>query len=91
MSDELVPDVIVSHDVADFAEFAAARWAGLVRLAYGLTGDRWIAEDIAQTALARAYASWWRVSRADDPDDASGHALASTPPPPLYRWVQFRA
>jgi DNA-directed RNA polymerase specialized sigma24 family protein len=47
MSDELVSDVISSNDSEDFTEFAAARWAGLVRLAYGLTGDRWIAEDIA--------------------------------------------
>lgn len=46
----------------------ASRWPGLVRLAFGLTGDRWLAEDLAQTALASAYASWWRVRRADDPD-----------------------
>jgi RNA polymerase sigma-70 factor (sigma-E family) len=52
----------------DFDAFAASRWPGLVRLAYGLTGDRWTAEDIAQTALARAYVSWWRVGRAQDPD-----------------------
>lgn len=46
----------------------ASRWAALVRLGYGLTGDRWLAEDLAQTALASAYAAWWRVRRADDPD-----------------------
>ena len=51
-----------------FEEFATSRWAGLVRLAFGLTGDRWLAEDLAQTALASAYATWWRVRRADDPD-----------------------
>ena len=51
-----------------FEEFMTSRWAGLVRLAFGLTGDSWLAEDLAQTALASAYASWWRVRRADDPD-----------------------
>ncbi len=51
-----------------FEEFMTSRWPGLVRLAFGLTGDRWLAEDLAQTALASAYASWWRVRRADDPD-----------------------
>ncbi len=51
-----------------FEEFMISRWPGLVRLAFGLTGDRWLAEDLAQTALASAYASWWRVRGADDPD-----------------------
>jgi RNA polymerase sigma-70 factor (sigma-E family) len=53
---------------AEFSEFAHSRWPGLVRLAYGITGDRGHAEDLAQTALANAYAYWRRVSRADDPD-----------------------
>jgi RNA polymerase sigma-70 factor (sigma-E family) len=61
-------DAVNASDRTQFEEFMASRWAGLVRLAFGLTGDRWLAEDLAQTALASAYASWWRVSRADDPD-----------------------
>src|ERR1035437_1585240 len=52
----------------EFGQFMASRWPGLVRLAYGLTGDRWLGEDIPQAALASAYAAWWRVRRADDPD-----------------------
>jgi RNA polymerase sigma-70 factor (sigma-E family) len=63
-----VPDVIGAGGADDFSDFAASRWPGLVRLAFGLTGDRWLAEDIAQTALARAYVAWRRVSQADDPD-----------------------
>ena len=68
--DELaaVPDIITTDDGEDFSAFATSRWPGLVRLAFGLTGDRWTAEDIAQTTLARAYVAWRRVSRADDPD-----------------------
>jgi RNA polymerase sigma-70 factor (sigma-E family) len=45
-----------------------ARWPKLVRLGYGLTGDRGLGEDLAQTALAKAFASWPRVRRAGDPD-----------------------
>jgi len=53
---------------AEFTEFAHSRWPGLFRLGYGLTGDRGLAEDLAQATLASAYASWPRVRRADDPD-----------------------
>jgi RNA polymerase sigma-70 factor (sigma-E family) len=52
----------------EFSEFMHGRWAQLVRLGYGLTGDQQLAEDLAQTAFARAYASWSRVRKADDPD-----------------------
>ena len=69
-SDELAaaPDVIGVDGDEDFSAFATSRWPGLVRLAFGLTADRGLAEDIAQTALARAYVAWRRVRRADDPD-----------------------
>jgi len=53
---------------AEFSEFAHSRWRGLVRLGYAVTGDRDLAQDLAQTALANAYASWPRVRKADDPD-----------------------
>jgi RNA polymerase sigma-70 factor (sigma-E family) len=52
----------------EFREFMRARWPVMVRLAYGLTGDQGHAEDVAQAAFARAYASWPRVKRAGDPD-----------------------
>jgi RNA polymerase sigma-70 factor (sigma-E family) len=68
--DELaaVPDIIGTDGDEDFSAFAVSRWPGLVRLAFGLTGDRWTAEDLAQAALARAYVAWRRIDRADDPD-----------------------
>ena len=53
---------------AEFTEFMHGRWSRLVRLGYGLTGDLGLAEDLAQTALAKAFASWPRVRRAGDPD-----------------------
>jgi DNA-directed RNA polymerase specialized sigma24 family protein len=49
-------------------EFMHARWPTMVRLAYRLTGDQGHAEDVAQAAFARAYASWPRVRRSGDPD-----------------------
>jgi len=55
-------------DEEDFRQFMASRWPSLVRLAYGLTGDRDLAEDLAQTTLANVYASWSRVNRAEDRD-----------------------
>jgi hypothetical protein len=77
--DELTaaPDVI-SGGGEDFRAFAVSRWPGLVRLAFGLTGDRWAAEDIAQATLARAYVAWRRVSRADDPDAYLRRILGNT-------------
>lgn len=54
------------HD-AEFAEFVAARSPQLYRSAYLLTTSPHAAEDLVQTALARAYAAWWRVRAAHDP------------------------
>ena len=52
----------------EFDGFMRGRWPAMVRLAYALTGDVGHAEDLAQTAFARAYASWGRVRQAGDPD-----------------------
>jgi RNA polymerase sigma-70 factor (sigma-E family) len=52
----------------EFRDFMRGRWPAMVRLAYGLTGDLGHAEDVAQAAFARAYASWSRVARMGDPD-----------------------
>ena len=49
---------------------ASVNWIGTAtaRLGYALTGDRSLGEDLAQTALAKAYASWPKVARAGDPE-----------------------
>ncbi|MDH6125747.1 SigE family RNA polymerase sigma factor [Kitasatospora sp. GP82] len=57
-----------AEDETEFREFVQGRWPALVRTAYLLTGDRHHAEDVAQTALAKAYASWRRVRDSDSPD-----------------------
>jgi RNA polymerase sigma-70 factor (sigma-E family) len=65
----LAKEVAVSTGTDDeFGNFMRGRWPAMVRLAYALTGDTGHAEDVAQAAFARAYASWGRVRRAGDPD-----------------------
>jgi RNA polymerase sigma-70 factor (sigma-E family) len=76
--DELAATDVISGGGEDFSAFAVSRWPGLVRLAFGLTGDRWAAEDLAQATLARAYVAWRRVSRADDPDAYLRRILVNT-------------
>lgn len=49
----------------EFDEFAHGAWPRLHRSAYLLTGDRQLAEDLAQTALERTYARWRTVRRGD--------------------------
>lgn len=45
------------HD-DDYVEWVTARQAGLLRFAYLLTGDPHSAQDLVQTALAKAYLKW---------------------------------
>ena len=50
-----------------FEEFVAGRGQALQRFGYALTGDWALAEDLLQTALARAYPRWSRIQR-DNPE-----------------------
>ncbi len=52
----------------EFAEWMAARQQRLLRTAYLLTGDVHAAEDLVQTALAKVYLAWDRVSAAQSVD-----------------------
>ena len=65
-------------DEAEFREFMTARWPSLLRTAYLLTGDRYLAEDLAQTALEKAAVAWGRVRRADDTDAYVRRILMNT-------------
>jgi len=48
-----------------FEDFVAGRSQALQRFGYALTGDWALAEDLLQTALARAYPRWSRIRRED--------------------------
>ena len=50
-----------------FEDFVAGRGQALQRFGYALTGDWALAEDLLQTALARAYSRWSRI-QPDDPE-----------------------
>lgn len=54
----------------DFEEFVRAKRGALVRSAYLLTGDPYLAEDLVQSALARTHRSW---SRLTDPANAEAY------------------
>ena len=51
----------------EFTDFVVESGAQLLRTACLVTGDRSLGEDLLQTALAKAYGSWSKVRRADDP------------------------
>ena len=55
-------------DDEDFRGFVAERSPALLRTAYLLTGDRGHAEDLLQSALAKAYRHWGRIRRAGNPE-----------------------
>jgi RNA polymerase sigma-70 factor (sigma-E family) len=53
---------------AGFREFVLERGPALSRIAYLLTGDHQLAEDLVQTALTRAALRWPRLVAAGDPE-----------------------
>ncbi|HEY3902389.1 MAG TPA: SigE family RNA polymerase sigma factor [Streptosporangiaceae bacterium] len=52
----------------EFAQFVEVRERALQRTAWLLTGDWALAEDLVQTALARSWPRWDRITRRDDPE-----------------------
>jgi RNA polymerase sigma-70 factor (sigma-E family) len=56
------------RDDEGFAAYVDARGQHLVRVAYLLTGDQHLAQDLVQGVLSRAMLSWGRLSKLDDVD-----------------------
>lgn len=54
-------------DEPSYVALVGARWTALHRTAFLLTGHQADADELLQETLTKAYASWARVSRADDP------------------------
>jgi RNA polymerase sigma-70 factor (sigma-E family) len=54
--------------VPEYDDLYAALWPRLVRTAYAVAGDLGLAEDAVQTAFAKAYRSWRRISRLEAPE-----------------------
>ena len=54
--------------VASFEAYVNARIAALSRIAYLLTGDHHLAEDLVQQTLLRVVGRWRQVVAAGDPD-----------------------
>jgi RNA polymerase sigma-70 factor (sigma-E family) len=55
------------HKDAGFTDFVADHGGQLLRTACLVTGDAHLGEDLLQTALAKAYGSWSKVTKADHP------------------------
>jgi RNA polymerase sigma-70 factor (sigma-E family) len=54
--------------VDDFEEFVRSRSSGLARVAYLLTGDTHLAEELLQDVLARVVDRWPAIVRGGDPE-----------------------
>lgn len=60
-----------------FEEFVVARGPRLLRVAWLLTGDRHLAEDLLQTVLAKVWPKWRRIAD-DSPEAYVRKALVNT-------------
>ena len=60
-------DPYVHKVVAPFEGFFDREYPRMVAVAYGVSGSRWAAEELAQEACLRAYRSWEKVSGYDKP------------------------
>lgn len=59
---------VTASTSSDFENYVGARWGTLVRSVVLMGSAPEEAEDAVQTALAKCYRHWRRVTRADNPD-----------------------
>ncbi|WP_329110869.1 SigE family RNA polymerase sigma factor [Micromonospora sp. NBC_01699] len=59
---------VVKQVTSDFDSFFRGRTPALLRTAYLLTGDRHLAEDLVQDALARTFRAWRRLADGGNPE-----------------------
>ncbi len=67
--DSLTDDgnVYVVRAVEPFETFFRREYPQMVAVAYGVSGSRWAAEELAQEACLRAYRSWDKIASYDKP------------------------
>jgi RNA polymerase sigma-70 factor (sigma-E family) len=73
----------VNAEADEFARFVEARERALQRTAWLLTGDWALAEDLVQTALAKSWPRWDRITRRDDPEIYVRRVMVNT-------WLTWR-
>lgn len=73
-------------DVVSFATLYRSEFAGLVTIAWGLTGSRETAEDVAQEALLSIHRRWERGEQVDNPRAYVRRACANL----AVSWVRRR-
>jgi DNA-directed RNA polymerase specialized sigma24 family protein len=62
----------------EFGAFVAGRSTALLRTAFLLTGDRHVAEDLLQTALAKTYLAWSGIRAEAGPEAYVRRVLVTT-------------
>jgi RNA polymerase sigma-70 factor (sigma-E family) len=64
---EEVPGPRILGSRESFEEFYASEYPAVVGLAYALSGNRWVAEDLAQEAFLAAHRRWDRIATYERP------------------------
>jgi RNA polymerase sigma-70 factor (ECF subfamily) len=72
----------------DFDAFFRREYRALVGLAVVLTGDRTLAEDLAQDALLAAHRKWEQLAEDDDPGAWVRRAVANRSASTWRRWAR---